>query len=180
MRGKYKKISSTNCYDGKYMQIFRDEVIYPNGEKGTYEHYKKNDIVVVIPIYQKKFVLIEQYRYLADSRMIEFPMGLLNNGEDIISAGIRELKEETGLLSKDVKFLGKCMLNKGSTSQVCHFVTANIHGSGKPHYDKSESDIGVVFLTSEIIKSLIKDGKIFDGATIIGFTLSSLLSSTQG
>jgi len=174
MRGQYKRISSQQCYKGKHMQVFRDEVIFPNGKKGTYEHYRKNDIVVIVPVYQNKYVLIEQYRYLPNTRMIEFPMGLINDGEDVAAAGIRELQEETGLISDDIKYLGKCMLNKGSTSQVCNFVVANIHSIGKSNYDNSESDIDVMYIESEEIKSMIKKGQIFDAPTIIGFMLSNL------
>lgn len=175
MRGQYKKISSENCYSGKFMQVFRDDIVYPNGERGTYEHYKKNDIVVIIPIHKNKYVLVEQYRYLANARMIEFPMGLINKGEDIISAGIRELEEETGLLSDEAQYIGKCMLNKGATSQTCHFVKANIYDVGDPKYDKSESDIEVLYKKSDEIKSMIKTGQIFDGPTIIGFMYNNLI-----
>lgn len=173
MRGQYKHISSEICYKGKHMQVFRDEVIFPNGKSGTYEHYKKNDIVVIVPLHQNKYVLIEQYRYLANTRMIEFPMGLLHEGEDVTTAGIRELQEETGLISDDVKYLGKCMLNKGATSQVCHFVVAHIHATGKVNYDDSESDIDVMYIKSEEMTSMIKKGQIFDGPTMIGFMFSN-------
>lgn len=174
MRGKYKKISSRNVYKGKHMQVFCDNIIYPDGDAGTYEYYKKNDIVVIVPIYKDQYVLIEQYRYLADKRLIEFPMGLIRDGEKIESAGIRELEEETGFKTMDVKYLGRCMLNKGSSSQACHFVMANIKSAGKPKYDNSESDIDIFYMDSEKIKSMIKSGQIIDGPTVIGFTHSNL------
>lgn len=174
MRGRYKKISSRNVYRGKHMQVFCDEVIYPDGKAGTYEFYKKNDIVVVVPIYKDQYILIEQYRYLAGKRLIEFPMGLIQDGEKIESAGIRELEEETGFKTMDIRYLGKCMLNKGSSSQVCHFVMANIRSAGKPKYESSESDIDIFYMNSEKIKAMIKSGKIIDGPTIIGFTRSSI------
>ena len=90
MRGQYKRISSEHCYKGKHMQVFRDEVIFPNGETGTYEHYKKNDIVVIVTMYQNKYVLIEQYRYLANTRMIEFPEGVLHEDLYLMMSNILE------------------------------------------------------------------------------------------
>lgn len=174
MRGEYKRISSEHIYKGKHMQVFRDEIVFPDGKSGTYEHYKKNDIVVIVPMHEDKYVLIEQYRYLANARMIEFPMGLLNEGEDIITAGTRELQEETGLISNDVTYLGKCMLNKGATSQTCHFVLAHIQGTGVVNYDSSESDIDVIHVTPEEMKSMIKKGQIIEGPTMIGYMFSNL------
>ncbi len=156
------------------MQVFCDEVIYPSGKKGVYEHYKKNDIVVIVPFYKQQYILIEQYRYLADNRMIEFPMGLLNDGEDIKKAGARELLEETGFKSADITYLGKCMLNKGSSSQLCHFVMANVEIFEDTKYDVSESDIDIIYVQPEKIKTMIKEGKIIDGPTIIGFFLSNI------
>ena len=175
MRGQYKKISTKQVYKGKHMQVYRDEVIYPGGEEGIYEHYKKKDIIVIIPIFKNQYILIEQYRYLANERMIEFPMGLIRDGESIENAGIRELKEETGFISNQVKYLGKCMLNKGATSQVCHFAVASIQEVGDTHYDKSESDIEILYKNSDEIKSMIQAGKILDAPTMIGFMYNSFV-----
>lgn len=175
MRGEYKRTSSQDAYKGKHMHVYRDEIVFPNGKAGIYEYYKKNDIVVVIPIYQNKYVLIEQYRYLPNTRMIEFPMGLIDDKEDAIAAGIRELQEETGLIAQDVKQIGKCMLNKGVTSQVCNFVVANVHSVGESNYDNSESDIDVMYLEAEKVRTMIKNGQIFDAPTILGFMYSTLL-----
>lgn len=175
MRGQYKRISSELCYKGKHMQVFRDEIVFPNGIKGVYEHYKKNDIVVIVPIYQNKYVLIQQYRYLANTRMTEFPMGLIHDEEDVTQAAIRELREETGHVSDDITYLGKCMLNKGATSQVCHFVIAHIQKIEKTKYDNSESDIDIMYFEPKEIESMIKDGKIFDAPTMIGFMFNNLI-----
>lgn len=41
MRGQYKHISSEYIYKGKHMQVFRDEIILPNGKQGVYDITKK-------------------------------------------------------------------------------------------------------------------------------------------
>ncbi len=177
MRGEYKRISSEQCYKGKHMQVFRDEIVFPNGKEGVYEHYKKNDIVVIVPVYKNKYVLIEQYRYLANARMTEFPMGLLHEGEDVTTAGIRELKEETGLIAQpdEITYLGKCMLNKGATSQVCHFIAAKPQSIDSVNFDDSESDIDIIYVEPKKIQDMIKKSKIFDAPTMIGFMFNNIM-----
>lgn len=64
--------------------------------------------VVGIPIIKSikyktpKLLLIDEYRAPADSRIISFPAGLVNTGEDPELSVIRELKEETGYTVKKI------------------------------------------------------------------------------
>ena len=58
------------------------------------------DGVVIYALYGEdmdQVVLIRQYRYSIGDYIYEFPAGLVDEGEDFQAAGIRELKEETGL-----------------------------------------------------------------------------------
>ena len=58
------------------------------------------DGVIIYSLYGEKkdrVVLVRQYRYAIDSYIYEFPAGLVEPGEDYKEAGIREMKEETGL-----------------------------------------------------------------------------------
>ena len=63
---------------------------------------KKNtpDGVLMYSLYgekRDKIVLVRQYRFSIDDFVYEFPAGLVDKGEDPAQAGIREMKEETGL-----------------------------------------------------------------------------------
>ena len=63
----------------------------------------KADGVIIYSVYRdekekkEKLVLIRQYRCPLDDYIYEFPAGLVDEGEDFKMAGMRELKEETGL-----------------------------------------------------------------------------------
>ena len=67
----------------------------------------KADGVIIYSVYRdekekkEKLVLIRQYRCPLDDYIYEFPAGLVDEGEDFKMAGMRELKEETGLDSKE-------------------------------------------------------------------------------
>ena len=58
------------------------------------------DGVIIYSVYgeqRDRVVLVRQYRYSIGGFIYEFPAGLVEPGEDYHEAGIRELKEETGL-----------------------------------------------------------------------------------
>lgn len=58
------------------------------------------DGVVMFSLYgekKDKVVLVHQYRYPLGAYVYELPAGLVENGESVTDAGIREMKEETGL-----------------------------------------------------------------------------------
>ena len=58
------------------------------------------DGVIIYSLYGEKkdrVVLVRQYRYPLDDYVYELPSGLVDQGEDYRQAGIREMKEETGL-----------------------------------------------------------------------------------
>jgi|Deesub1362A_J573_1020465.scaffolds.fasta_scaffold00165_55 8-oxo-dGTP pyrophosphatase MutT (NUDIX family) len=53
-------------------------------------------VVVIIPVtVDNNLLLIRQFRPVVKKHVIEFPAGLVNTGEDILTAGKRELIEET-------------------------------------------------------------------------------------
>ena len=70
------------------------------------EGHRRADGVIMYGVYgenKDRIVLIRQYRYPLGGYVYEFPAGLVEEGEDMQEAGIREMFEETGLtfLPKD-------------------------------------------------------------------------------
>ena len=61
---------------------------------------RRADGVIMYGVYgenRDRLVLIRQYRYPLGDYIYEFPAGLVEPGEDVREAGIREMFEETGL-----------------------------------------------------------------------------------
>ena len=46
---------------------------------------------------EERVVLVRQARPAIDAQLLELPAGLVDEGEDLLSAAQRELREETGL-----------------------------------------------------------------------------------
>ena len=64
-------------------------------------HKNTSDGVIIYSVYgekKDKIVLIKQFRYPINAYVYEFPAGLVEPGEEMAQAGIREIYEETGLV----------------------------------------------------------------------------------
>ena len=63
-----------------------------------YLHFRTQDYVAVIAIYENKITLVKQFRIALNIETIELPSGLIDPGQSPISAAWRELEEEAGLI----------------------------------------------------------------------------------
>lgn len=175
----YKLLKRKNVFMGKFMEVYEDQLELPNGKNITYEHFNKNDYVLVIPQINNTFVCVEQYRYTINKSLIEFPMGLLNNGENIGKAAARELEEETGFKANKLTELSTLYASKGSSSQQFTIYYATDLTEGKPHLDDSENDLTIKLLTKEEISNMILNGQITDAPTIAAFGIYVLYSQKK-
>lgn len=84
----------------------------------TKRNMDKADAAVIVPILRSKLsrtvetILVEQYRPPIDQFTLEFPAGLIDDGEDAATSALRELKEETGYVgtvNEDFQSMMLCM-----------------------------------------------------------------------
>uniref|UniRef100_A0A8R1XSA7 Nudix hydrolase domain-containing protein n=1 Tax=Onchocerca volvulus TaxID=6282 RepID=A0A8R1XSA7_ONCVO len=95
-------------YDGKWLKMrevrFRkcdssQEQVWESVHRRRVPQSKPDAVVVFATLHRdgkKYFILIKQYRIPMSGMCLEFPAGLIEEGETIEAAGLRELKEETG------------------------------------------------------------------------------------
>ena len=69
-----------------------------------------------------RLVLVNQFRYGADAFSWEIPGGVIDPGEDPVSAGVRELLEETGYAGERARILASIHPNPAIMSNRCHLV----------------------------------------------------------
>lgn len=70
------------------------------------------------------FVMERQFRHGSDSVTLEFPAGLVEKGESPRDAGLRELFEETGLVSHSFKLIGTVCPNSAFMNNCANFFLA--------------------------------------------------------
>ncbi|WP_320128337.1 NUDIX hydrolase [uncultured Sphaerochaeta sp.] len=100
-----------------------------DGRTSRFVEVDSPDWVTVIPWYRAEngkpmFVMVQQFRHGSSSVTREFPAGVIEHGEDPQVAGLRELKEETGLVSDPLTALGNVSPNSAFMNNRTHFYLA--------------------------------------------------------
>ncbi len=133
-------------------------------------------VVVIARTTDKNILLVRQFRCGIDDFSLELPGGIIDPEEDPISAGIRELNEETGYKGGSSKLLGACFPNPSMLNNKCHFVfidQSKLSNSGTC-WDLHEEIELVLVPQSELIK-LVENGKIAHSLTLSALYRFSLL-----
>lgn len=125
------------------------------------------DGVIIYSLYgekRDKVVLIRQYRYSLDDYIYEFPAGLVDEGENYKEAGIREMKEETGLdfhpLSVDPMFEKPFFTTVGMTDECCGTVYGYADGTVSRDGLEDTEDIEVVIADREEVRRILKEERV--------------------
>ena len=112
-------------YSGDFIKLIREFYSLPNNRTITREKIVKNggkdSVIIVATDSNDNYILTFQTR-INDKIIAEFPSGYIENGEDVIEAAKRELKEETGYVSDNVTLLNESYYSVGIDNSVCCIV----------------------------------------------------------
>ncbi len=174
-----KTVDEKKIFDGKIIRLYHDTVELPNGSRAMREYCRHNGGVCVLPVTDDgKIILVSQYRYPHEKITLEIPAGKLESKDgDLLSAAMRELKEETGATSDNVKYLGEIFPSPAILDEVIHLFLATNLNFGKSNPDDDE------FLECRTVKfedalEMVLSGEIRDAKTQIAilkyFTINRL------
>lgn len=112
-------------YSGDFIKLIREFYSLPNNRTITREKIVKNggkdSVIIVATDSNGNYILTFQTR-INDKIIAEFPSGYIEDGEDVIEAAKRELKEETGYVSDNVTILDESYYSVGIDNSVCCIV----------------------------------------------------------
>jgi ADP-ribose pyrophosphatase len=167
----FQKVSEKLEYENPFMQVYRQEVIRPDGVKKPYWVLdRRGDFSIIIPIFpDNTTMLVGQYRVPTGRYLWEFPMGMVHGATPLITAK-EELRQETGLWANMWEKLGYFYLAPGFSGQRSNVFVAKDLREGKSEPEDDEY-IDVKRLPIKKVKYMIKNRQITDGPTIIAFHL---------
>ena len=151
------------CYSGKWLNF--EKITYKDSKEQirSWENVKRTPdrgaaVIIALLRPSDKLVLIRQFRPPVDNYVIEFPAGLIDEGEDSKSSAIRELKEETGYKGKIINVSTPVYSSPGLTDETVSIVFVDIDENDPENINpeslnEATEDIQVYL----VAKSKIKD-----------------------
>lgn len=165
-------------YEDPWLWMVRDITRFPDGSFHPYHRLilKGGELgVVVIPLYEDRFVLVEHYRNGIRDWSWEFPRGGPEPGLDTRELATLELGEELGGRVESLVQVGAYADNSGVFTVTMHAYVGVLSGIGQPRTE--EGIRSLVHLSRAELEDAIRDGRIKDGNTIAAFQIASLMGA---
>lgn len=129
------------------------------------------DAVVIVPYHPDSgtLVLIREFRVPLNGDQIGFPAGLVDPGESVEKAGIRELREETGLdVRRVLKESPPVYSSSGMTDESISMLYVEAEGTPSTRFNEGSEQIDVLMRSREEVREMLKDPSyMFDVKTWI-------------
>ncbi|MCR9261454.1 MAG: NUDIX hydrolase [Pseudomonadaceae bacterium] len=108
----------------------------------------------------QRCVMIRQYRFGVGYTTLETPGGMVDPGEDSLTAAKRELQEETGYVSDNWTYLGAVEPNPAFHNHLCHhWLAQNAHLGAAQNQGDGEA-IKVELMDTEQVKQVVRSGEL--------------------
>ncbi|MEA5515005.1 NUDIX hydrolase [Nodularia sp. UHCC 0506] len=161
-------------YKGRKFNFEVNRLRLPNKAEGDWECIRHPGGALAVPVTAEgKLVLVRQYRFAIQGRILEFPAGTLELNEDPLETIQREIEEETGYTSQKWDKLGEFFLAPGYSDEIIYaFLARDLEKLENPPQQDADEDIETVLMTPEEFEQAILQGEAVDAKSISSFMLA--------
>ena len=181
MEFEEKTAAKNVVYNGKIINLRKDDVILPNGKPALREVIEHSGGSSILAEKDGKILLVRQFRYPYKEVIWEIPAGKINAGETPEETAVRELEEECGYKAEKVERLFEVYPSPAYTNEVIRIYRADGLMKSQTRLDEDEF-LSAVWVEKNEIKKMIDNGEIKDGKTLIAllFVLSGEIKDSEG
>lgn len=164
-----KLISSEKLIETPIFEVTQDLAVDPEGFEIKRAIVRHKGSAVMMPIDQRgRILLVRQYRLPARQYLWELPAGRLDDGETVLQAAKRELREETGYRARKWTKIATFFVSPGFLEEKMTVFAAQELTEGETEFMEDERIEKRWFGPKELDQQ-IQAGKIIDAKTMIGF-----------
>lgn len=161
-------------YEGRKFNFEVIRLRLPNKAVGDWECVRHPGGALIIPVTPDgKLVLVRQYRFALQGRLLEFPAGTIEPGESPAQTVVREIEEETGYRAGTCQPIGKFPLAPGYSDEIIYaFLATDLEKLETPPDMDEDEDMEVVLMTPAELEKAILAGEAIDAKSISSFFLA--------
>jgi 8-oxo-dGTP pyrophosphatase MutT (NUDIX family) len=162
---EWEYLSSEPGYAG-WLHVRRDQYRLPNGVVHEWDVLEQGRAIAVVPFTDRgTVVLFDQFRVGARRVLAEVPGGLVDAGEDVVHAGMRELLEETGYRPAAVFHVDGEWTAASSERRKHALVATGCEPVQAPEWEDTEHGLVHEVPVPEFIEHVLS-GDLSDGGTV--------------
>ncbi|MDE1820490.1 MAG: NUDIX hydrolase [Euryarchaeota archaeon] len=171
----WQRQSSRLVHHTDLFELYEDVLRRPEGGTLLYTRLESPSFSTIVPVTEHgEIVFVEQYRPPLGGYLLELPGGMIEKGEDPMTAAYRELEEETGYRALDLQRLGWYYPSPHLGRHRGHLFVARRLRRGKAHLDPYE-DLRVVTLPIELAYDRLRGGDLHQSTTMLALYLAEPL-----
>ncbi|HLP87826.1 MAG TPA: NUDIX hydrolase [Nostocaceae cyanobacterium] len=161
-------------YKGNKFDFEVNRLRLPNKAEGEWECIRHPGGALAVPITPDgKLVMVRQYRFAVQGRVLEFPAGTVEHNEDPIETIKREIQEEAGYRAHKWQSLGEFVLAPGYSDEIIYaYLAQDLEKLETPPQKDADEDLETVLLTPEELEKAILAGERVDAKSISSFFLA--------
>ena len=155
--------------DARKLRFELNRMALPKGLKGTFGLIRHPGASLAVPLLADgRVVILRQYRFAVQTRLLEFPAGTLDDGEEPLYTMQRELQEEAGYSAARWDPLGTLLPCPGYSDEVIHlFLARELTPLSQPPAGDDDEDIEVLLLTpAELDRALASGDEYLDAKSV--------------
>lgn len=172
-----QRIDTKPIFSGVVFDVREDTLMTADGRRYTRQIVHHPGAVAIVPIDADDNVLmVRQYRHPIEQALLEIPAGVVEIGESPDDTAQRELREETGFATRNLRAVGGIYSSPGFCDEMVYmYIARDLIPSRLPADD--DEDISVERVPMSQAGRLIRLGEIQDAKSVAGLLMALHLFS---
>jgi len=161
-------------YEGRKFNFEVNRLRLPNRAEGDWECIRHPGGALAVPVTDSgDLVLVRQYRFAVQGRLLEFPAGTIESEETPNVTIAREIQEETGYRASQWQPLGTFALAPGYSDELIYaYLAQGLEKIESPPAIDADEDLEVVLMSPAEFEKAVLAGEAVDAKSVTSYFLA--------